>query len=452
MVYVLNKYEQPLMPTNRYAKIRILLKNNLAKVVQSKPFTIKLLYDTSNFTQPLTLGVDSGYLNIGFSILSKKQEVFCGEVKLLQGVKDRLQEKLMYRRIKRSRLRYRKPKFNNRKRKEGWLAPSIQHKLDSHIRFIEKLRKILPITNISVEVANFDIQKINNPNIKGEDYQNGEQKDFWNLREYILHRDNHKCQNPNCKNKDKNPILNIHHIIYRSEGGADTPKNLITLCNKCHTPKNHKKNGFLYQWMLEKHKVKTFKDSTFMSIVRWRLVNYLNSLNIETSHTYGSLTKSKRIELKLDKTHYNDAYAIALNHNNFIGKLPNKNTDSIIYTQIKRNNRSLEKFYDAKYIDSRDNSIKSGSELSCGRTTRNKNKNSENLRIYRKSKKSKGRRTIRKQRYFYQPNDFIIYENRKFKVQGIQNKGKYIKLRDFKKVIKVSLVKPYKFSKGFSII
>lgn len=452
MVYVLNKDRQPLMPTNRYAKIRILLKNKLAKVVQSKPFTIKLLYDTSNFTQPLTLGIDSGYLNIGFSVLSKKQEVLCGEVKLLQGMKDRLQEKLMYRRIRRSRLRYRKPKFNNRKRKEGWLAPSIQHKLDSHIRFIEKLRKILPITNISVEVANFDIQKIKNPNIKGEDYQNGEQKDFWNLREYILHRDNHKCQNPNCKNKDKNPILNIHHIIYRSEGGTDTPRNLITLCNKCHTSKNHKKNGFLYQWMLENHKVKTFKDSTFMSIVRWRLVNYLNSLDIKTSHTYGSLTKSKRIELNLDKTHYNDAYAIGINYNNFIDKLPIKGTTPIIYTQIKRNNRSLEKFYDAKYIDSRDNSIKSGSELSCGRTTRNKNKNSEDLRIYRKSKKSKGRRTIRKQRYFYQPNDFIIYENRKLKVQGVQNKGEYIKLRDFKKVVEISLVKPYKFSKGFAII
>lgn len=451
MVYVLNKDGQPLMPTNRYAKVRILLKNKLAKVVQAKPFTIQLLYETSDFTQPLTLGVDSGFLNIGFSVISEKKELICGEVKLLQGVKDRLQEKSNYRRNRRSHLRYRKPKFNNRKRKEGWLAPSIQHKLDAHIRFIEQLRKILPITSISIEVANFDIQKIKNPNIQGKEYQNGEQKDFWNLREYILHRDNHECQNPNCKNKDENPILNVHHIIYRSEGGTDTPRNLITLCNKCHTPENHKKDGFLYRWMLENHKVKGFKDSTFMSIVRWKLVDYLNSLDIQTSHTYGSFTKSKRIELKLDKTHYNDAYAIALNHSNFT-KSPIKNANPIIYTQIRRNNRSLEKFYDAKYIDIRDYSIKSGSELSCGRTTRNKNKNSENLRMYRKSKKSKGRRTIRKQRYFYQPNDWIIYENRKLKVQGVQNKGKYVKLRDIKKVVNITLIKPYKFSKGFVIL
>lgn len=451
MVYVLNKDGQPLMPTNRYAKVRILLKNKLAKVVQSKPFTIQLLYDTSDFTQPLTLGVDSGYLNIGFSVVSEKKELICGEVKLLQGVKKRLQEKSNYRKNRRSRLRYRKPKFNNRKRKEGWLAPSIQHKLDAHIRVIEQLRKILPITDISIEVANFDIQKIKNPNIKGKEYQNGEQKDFWNLREYILHRDNHQCQNPNCKNKDKNPVLNVHHIIYRSKGGTDTPRNLITLCSKCHTPENHKKDGFLYQWMLEHHKVKGFKDSAFMSIVRWKLIDYLNLLDIQTSHTYGSFTKSKRIELKLDKTHYNDAYAIALNHTNFT-KAPIKNTNPIIYTQIRRNNRSLEKFYDAKYIDSRDCSIKSGSELSCGRTTRNKNKNSENLRVYRKSKKSKGRRAIRKQRYLYQPNDWIIYKNKKLKVQGVSNKGKYIKLRDIKKVVKITLVKPYKFSKGFAII
>ena len=203
--------------------------------------------------------------------------------------------------------------------------------------------------------------------------------------------------------------------------------------------------------MLENHQVKGFKDSTFMSIVRWRLVDYLNSLNIQTSHTYGNFTKSKRIELKLDKTHYNDAYAIALNHNNFTKKTM-KNTHPIIYTQIRRNNRSLENFYDAKYIDSRDHSIKSGSELSCGRTTRNKNKNSENLRMYRKSKKSKGRRSIRKQRYFYQPNDWIIYENKKLKVLGVQNKGKYVKLREIKKVVNIALVKPYKFSKGFAII
>ncbi len=217
---------------------------------------------------PVTLGIDSGYLNIGFSAITESKELISGEVKLLQGMSDRITKKAMYRKIRRQRLRYRKPRFDNRERQEGWLAPSIQHKLDSHIRFIDKLKSILPITKTIVEVANFDIQKIKNPDIQGEEYQQGEQMGFWNLREYILHRDNHKCQNPNCKNKDKQPILEIHHVLFQSDGGTDKPSNLITLCNKCHTTENHKKGKLLYKWQTEKPKIRGFKDATFMSIVR----------------------------------------------------------------------------------------------------------------------------------------------------------------------------------------
>ena len=200
---------------------------------------------------------------------------------------------------------------------------------------------------------------------------------------------------------------------------------------------------------MEGKKVKGFKDATFMSTIRWRLVEYLKTLDIETIYTYGYLTKSKRIELGLEKTHYNDAYCIALNCCNC---LPKKNKNAMIYTQIRRNNRSLEKFYDSKYIDKRDNLKKSGKELYNSRTTRNKTLNSENLHQYRGNKISKGRRTIRKQRYKYQPNDLIKYNNNIYIVKGIQNKGDYIKLKNFKKVIKVKEIKPYRYSKGFSIV
>ena len=445
MVYVLNNLGNPLMPTNRYAKIRILLKKQMAKVVNTKPFTIQLLYNTENAIQPISLGIDSGYLNIGFSAITDKKELISGEVKLLKGIKDRLKEKAMYRKQRRGRLRYRKTRFDNRKIAKGWLAPSIQHKLDSHIRFIEKLKKLLPISKITVEVANFDIQKIKNPSISGKEYQEGEQKDFFNLREYVFHRDNHKCQNPNCTNKDKNPILRAHHIKYKSLGGTDSPNNLITLCNKCHTPKNHKKGAFLYDWCLEGYKVKQFKDSTFMSIVRWRLVDYLNSINIETTHTYGYTTKSNRIKLKLEKTHYNDAFCI-------VGGTIQKKIEPIIYTQIKRNNRSLEKFYDKKIYDIRNNEIKSGQDLFNGRTTRNKGKNTFNLRVYRGQTKTKGRRTIRKERHFYQPNDLVKYSNTIFTVKGTHNKGLRAILKENNKSIKISDLKPYRFNKGFAII
>ena len=138
MVYVLSQTGKPLMPTSN-AKARILLKQGKASVKTVKPFTIQLTYTTTEYTQKVTLGVDSGYLNIGFSAITDKKELISGEVKLLKGMSDRITEKSMYRTIRRGRLRHRKPRFDNRKRKEGWLAPSIQHKLDSHIRFINRV-------------------------------------------------------------------------------------------------------------------------------------------------------------------------------------------------------------------------------------------------------------------------------------------------------------------------
>jgi activator of 2-hydroxyglutaryl-CoA dehydratase len=133
-VYVVNLRNQPLMPTTP-RNARLLVKEGKAKVVKRNPFTIQLLYATGESKQDLTLGIDSGYLNIGFSVVSEKEEVVSGEVKLLQGMKERLKDKAQYRRIRRQRLRYRKPRWHNRKKEEGWLAPSIQHKLDSHLRF-----------------------------------------------------------------------------------------------------------------------------------------------------------------------------------------------------------------------------------------------------------------------------------------------------------------------------
>jgi hypothetical protein len=81
---------------------------------------------------------------------------------------------------------------------------------------------LMPITETIIEVAAFDIQKIKvNCEIEGKEYQEGEQLGFWNLREYILHRDNHKCQHPDCKNKAKSPILEVHHIGFWKKDRTD---------------------------------------------------------------------------------------------------------------------------------------------------------------------------------------------------------------------------------------
>ena len=199
MVYILNKDGQPLMPTSRHGKVKHLLRNKKAKVVKRTPFTIQLLYDTDNYTQPITLGVDAGSKVVGISATTKNKELYASETQLRNDIVELLSTRRQNRRTRRNRLRYRKPRFNNRSKPKGWLAPSITHKINSHLKLIENAHKILPISKIIIEVASFDIQKIKNPHISGKEYQEGEQLDFWNVREYVLFRDNHTCQH--CKGK-----------------------------------------------------------------------------------------------------------------------------------------------------------------------------------------------------------------------------------------------------------
>ena len=307
MVYVINKNGQPLMPTENHAKVRVLLKSGKAKVVKKCPFTIQLLYDSTNHTQKVTLGVDSGSRHIGISATTKDKVLFEADVELRNDIVDLLSTRRELRHSRRNRkIRYRKPRFDNRKRKDIWLAPSVQQKVDSHLTMIEKVRKILPISDIVAEVASFDIQKIKNPSISGAEYQQGEQLDFWNVREYVLFRDGHTCQC--CKGKSKDKILNVHHIESRKTGG-DAPNNLITLCETCHTG-YHKGTVKLPKTI---HRGMSFRDATFMGIMRWAFYNKLKEIYPNVSLTYGYITKHTRIENDLPRDHYIDARCISGN-------------------------------------------------------------------------------------------------------------------------------------------
>ena len=295
------------MPTENHAKVRVLLKSGKAKVVKKCPFTIQLLYDSTNHTQKVTLGVDSGSRHIGISATTKDKVLFEADVELRNDIVDLLSTRRELRHSRRNRkIRYRKPRFDNRKRKDGWLAPSVQQKVDSHLTMIEKVRKILPISDIVAEVASFDIQKIKNPSISGEEYQQGEQLDFWNVREYVLFRDGYTCQC--CKGKSKDKILNVHHIESRKTGG-DAPNNLITLCETCHTG-YHKGTVKLPKTI---HRGMSFRDATFMGIMRWAFYNKLKEIYPNVSLTYGYITKHTRIENDLPKDHYIDARCISGN-------------------------------------------------------------------------------------------------------------------------------------------
>lgn len=425
-VYVINKHGRPLMPTNP-RKARLLLKSGKAKIIRRDPFTIQLIYGSSGYTQPVDLGIDAGYENIGFSAVNKNEELLGGELKMLKGMSERITEKRKYRRTRRNRLRYRQPRFSNRKKDKGWLAPSIQHKLDTHHRLIDKICHILPVKSVTIEVAAFDIQKIKNLTIEREQYQYGEQYGFDNLREYILHRDGHKCQNPQCKNKADNPILQVHHLGFWKNipDRTDRPANLITLCTKCHTSKNHQKKGFLFGWQ---PKLKSFKGESFMTMVRWRLTDSEAGERTRSTvgryeSTFGYITKGKRRELEIEKSHHNDAFVIAG------GTTQSRVLKPLMLEQIRRNKRSIEQFYDAKYRDLRDGEVRSGSDLSSGRRTRNTNLNDENLRQCRAYKVTAGRRSIKRKRYPYKQHDLVLFEGKAYQVIGMQNLGTRLSLK-----------------------
>ena len=301
------------MPTKRCGHVRRLLKNKLAKVIQRNPFTIKLLYETTDFTQPIDLGIDAGSKVIGVSACSGKKELYAAEVELRNDITGKLSERRQYRRSRRNRKkRYREPRFLNRvhSKNKGWLAPSVEAKISTHLEVVRKVMRILPITHITVETASFDtrlLQAVEKglPLPEGKDYQSGPQTAFWNTREYVLFRDGHTCQC--CKGKSKDPVLNVHHIESRQTGG-DSPDNLITLCETCHR-----------QYHLGKIKLPnnikrgtTLRDAAFMGIMRWTFYNRLKEeYPGMVSMTYGYITKNIRIEAGLEKKHCVDARCIA---------------------------------------------------------------------------------------------------------------------------------------------
>jgi len=333
MVYVLDINGQPLMPTERYGKVRQMLKFGKAKVVKRCPFVIQLSYTTSTReVQCVSLGVDAGSKHIGISATTESKVLYESEVELRSDITKLLSARREMRSARRNRkTRHRKPRFDNRHRKDGWLAPSVQQKIDTHLTAIRKVNEILPIAKIIAEVAAFDIQKIKNSDIQGVEYQQGEQFGFWNIREYVLSRDNYTCQC--CKGKSKDKILNVHHIESRQIGG-NAPNNLITLCKTCH-------NGYHSGETKLPKEIKRgmrFADATFMGIMRWAFYNKIKLQYPNVNLTYGYITKFIRITSKLPKAHHIDARCIS-GH-------PFAKSDNIVYYQkkVRCHNRQIHKF------------------------------------------------------------------------------------------------------------
>lgn len=367
MVYVLNREGTSLMPTTRYGRVRRLLRKGHAVVVDYRPFTIQLTYDTPNGVQGVSLGVDAGIKHVGFSATTKKKVLFEAELLLRSDIVDKLSTRREFRRARRNRkTRYRKSRFLNRtkSKKPGWLAPSVRQKVDCHIYWISKICKFLPIRKITVETAQFDTQLLKAqeqglPLPQGTDYQKGEQFGFLNVREYVLFRDGHKCQC--CKGKSKDNKLHVHHIESRKTGG-DAPNNLITLCTECHA-KYHSGEIKLPKTV---RRGTSLRDAAQMGIMRKALFNRLKGEigdAIPCYKTYGYITKHTRTKAGLPKAHVIDARCISGNpyvetdgHYWIIRKLRTNNRQlhkaSILTGGIRKNNQAPREVHGYRLMDS----------------------------------------------------------------------------------------------------
>jgi len=372
-VYVLSKEGKALMPTKRFGKVKRLLKSGLAKVVCHKPFTIQVLYETTTYTQDLTMGIDPGGKDVALVVRKEDGEiVFAGHLETRsKEVSENMEERKMHRRNRRQNNRlvrkrrakkartcfeekeYRiaameeslrckgiKPKairFHNRKREEGWLTPTARHLMESHKRFVSKAAKILPIKNVCLEYGKFDIHKLENPGVEGIQYQNGSQKGYANIQEYVLCRDKHQC----CLCEQNKGTLHVHHVVWTSKGGGNSPENLITLCSKCHdkvhhNPKTDASVKELFEGMCKKYVHTTLLNSIMPSFYTWLMEKFP-----EVSLTYGYETKEKRRNLNLAKSHVLDAYLASFSREAKIEESACKEVITYEYRQFRRHHRQL---------------------------------------------------------------------------------------------------------------
>jgi len=293
-------------------KAKVLLRAGKAKVVRKIPFTIKLTVATGEAKQEVVAGMDSGSKVIGSAAISNGETIYQTETHLRgEEIKRKMEQRRMYRRTRRGRkLRYRKPRFLNRRasRKLDRLPPSTKHKIMAHLREKTILESILPVSKWFVETASFDIHKISNPSVSkknGWTYQKGQKLGYYNTKAFVLVRDNHTCQK--C-NKNKNNLkLHVHHIVFKTNGGTDAPTNLVTLCDSCHDKLHKHKNAVKESLKLQKKAQKQTKHATEVSVLRSQLLKKFG----EFEETFGYITKFNRENQNIPKTHYNDAVCIA---------------------------------------------------------------------------------------------------------------------------------------------
>jgi 5-methylcytosine-specific restriction endonuclease McrA len=309
-LFVLDSSKRQLNPTHP-ARARKLLKQGKAAVFKRYPFTIILKEEvTKPSNQELRIKIDPGARTTGIVIL-QNENVLWGAELTHRGfqIRDALASRRQLRRSRRNRkTRYRQPRFNNRKRHDGWLQPSLISRVDNILIWVKRLLKLSPITAISTEFVRFDTQLMQNPEISGIEYQQGELAGY-ELREYMLEKWHRKCAY--CGATDTQ--LEIEHIVAKSRGGSNRVSNLTLSCTKCNQKKGSKpieqflKNKpELLKSILSKAK-KPLADTAAVNATRWKLFSCLEELGLPVEAGTGGRTKYNRCRQNLPKTHWLDA-------------------------------------------------------------------------------------------------------------------------------------------------
>lgn len=314
-VFVLDTNKQPLDPVPA-GQARRLLKQGSAAVWRRYPFTIILKYAVSNpKLQPHQLKIDPGSKTTGLAIVQGDKVVWGAELQHRgQQIKNDLESRRAIRRHRRnSKTRYRKPRFLNRKRFSGWLPPSLQSRVENILTWVNRLRRFVPITEISQELVKFDTQAMQNPEVSGVEYQQGELAGY-EVREYLLEKWTRKCAY--CGVTDTR--LEIEHIIPRSKGGGNRVSNLTLACHDCNQKKGNQdicdflaKKPDLVKRILAQAK-QPLKDAAAVNSTRWALFNKLKNTRLPVQTGTGGRTKYNRTRLGLPKTHWLDAACVGI--------------------------------------------------------------------------------------------------------------------------------------------
>jgi 5-methylcytosine-specific restriction endonuclease McrA len=317
-VAVLDTNKKPLAPTTP-RRARLLLKSGKAAVFRRYPFTLILKREVFDVQTPdLRLKIDPGSKTTGVAIVHQEtgEVVFAAEIEHRgQAIKASLDSRRSLRRGRRNRkTRYRKPRFDNRTRPEGWLPPSLESRVENVYTWARRLSRAYPIKGIAMELVKFDMQLMENPEIEGVEYQQGELRGF-ELREYVLIKFNHTCVYAG-PGSPCDEVLNVDHLVPRSRGGSNRASNLVCACRKHNEEKGarsleeySKLRGVDFSTVKAQAKA-PLKDAAAVNATRWALFNRLKALDLPIETGSGGLTKFNRTKRGLPKTHWVDAACV----------------------------------------------------------------------------------------------------------------------------------------------